>query len=383
MEFFHHIFSVGDLFLRGLGIVFVIMVIIFVHEMGHYLIGRWCGIRVSVFSLGFGPQIFSYTDKHGTQWRLALILLGGYVKFVGDKDGTSMLSSQSFPQVCGSFASAHAWKRAATVFAGPLFNILFSIVVLTFFFFSYGRVTIEPVVGSLVENAPAIQAGLVLGDRFVEMDGQRVESFEDLITYVTFHSEDPIEFKLERMGQVFKTVITPTITERDDGFGNRIRVGMIGVGAPVDPVNPMRLDQAYKKHIHYNLLEAVREASKRTAFIITQTVFFVNRLMEGQGDRCQLSGPSKTVKIAWQISESGFISLLNFTAFLSIGIGLINLFPIPPLDGGHLLFYVIEAIAGRRVPIKIQEIIFYIGFFVVFMFMIFALFNDYFCWFGY
>ncbi|WP_208541018.1 MULTISPECIES: RIP metalloprotease RseP [Bartonella] len=383
MEFFHHIFSVGDLFLRGLGIVFVIMVIIFVHEMGHYLIGRWCGIRVSVFSLGFGPQIFSYTDKHGTQWRLALILLGGYVKFVGDKDGTSMLSSQSFPQVCGSFASAHAWKRAATVFAGPLFNILFSIVVLTFFFFSYGRVTIEPVVGSLVENAPAIQAGLVLGDRFVEMDGQRVESFEDLITYVTFHNEDPIEFKLERMGQVFKTVITPTMTERDDGFGNRVWVGMIGVGAPVDPVDPMRLDQAYKKHIHYNLLGAVREASKRAAFIITQTVFFVSRLMEGQGDRCQLSGPSKTVKIAWQISESGFISLLNFTAFLSIGIGLINLFPIPPLDGGHLLFYVIEAIAGRRVPIKIQEIIFYIGFFVVFIFMIFALFNDYFCWFGY
>ncbi|ENN93518.1 RIP metalloprotease RseP [Bartonella bovis] len=383
MEFFHHIFSIGGMFLRGVGIVFVIMVIIFVHEIGHYLIGRWCGIKVSVFSLGFGPQIFSYTDKYGTQWRLALILLGGYVKFVGDKDVTSMLSSQSFPQVRGSFASARAWKRAATVFAGPLFNILFTIIVLTFFFFSYGRVAIEPIVGSLVKGAPAIQAGLVLGDRFIEMDGRRVESFEELITYVTFHGEDPIEFKLERMGQVFRTVITPIMTERDDGFGNRVRVGMIGVGAPVDPANPTHLDQAYEKHIHYNFLGAVREASKRAAFIITQTVLFVNRLIEGREDRCQLSGPSKTVKIAWQISESGFISLLNFAAFLSIGIGLINLFPIPPLDGGHLLFYVIEAIIGRKVPIKIQEIIFHIGFFVVFMFMIFALFNDYFCWFGY
>ncbi|WP_455482359.1 RIP metalloprotease RseP [Bartonella sp. B35(2025)] len=381
MEFFNHIIAMGDLFLRGLSILFVTIVIIFVHEIGHYLIGRWCGIKASVFSLGFGPQIVNFTDKHGTQWRLALIPLGGYVKFIEDENRADMPSSQLSSVVYGSFSGAHAWKKAATVFAGPLFNALFTVIILTFFFLTHGRVTIEPVVGYLVKDSPAVQAGLALGDRFIKMDGRQINSFEDLINYVTFHGGDPIEFKMDRMGQLFTTVITPTVIERDDGFGNRVRSGMIGVGAPVDPDNPTHLDPAYKKHIHYNLGEAVREASERTIFIVTQTVFFIGRLISGKEDHCRLSGPSKTAKIAWKVSETGFISLLNFTAFLSIGIGLINLFPIPPLDGGHFLFYVIEALMGKPVSAKIREIIFYLGFLIVFLFMVFAFFNDYFCWF--
>ncbi|MGF7157836.1 M50 family metallopeptidase [Bartonella heixiaziensis] len=382
MDFLNHIIAVGDLLLRSLSVLFVIMIIIFVHEAGHYLIGRWCGIKASVFSLGFGPKIFGYTDKHGTQWRLALIPLGGYVKFIGDEEEAGLLSSQSFPIADGSFANAHAWKKAATVFAGPLFNALFTVVILTFFFFFYGRVAIEPVVGSLVKDSPAIQSGLAVGDRFIEMDGRRVESFEDLMNYVTFHGRDPIEFKMERMGRVFTTVITPKVIERDDGFGNRVQSGMIGVGVPVDPDNPTRLDSTYVKHIRYGFGRAVREASERATFIVTQTIFFISRLIGGKEDHCRLSGPSKTVKIAWQISETGFVSLLNFTAFLSIGVGLINLFPIPPLDGGHLLFHVIEVISGRPISVKIREIIFRLGFFIVLLFILFAFFNDYFCWFS-
>ncbi len=372
----------SDWLVRGLSILFVTMIIIFVHETGHYLIGRWCGIKASVFSLGFGPQIAGYTDKHGTLWRLALIPLGGYVRFVGDEDEGGVHQTQSSSAIHGSFSSAHAWKKAATVFAGPLFNALFTVVILTFFFFTYGRVAVEPVVGSLLKDSPAAQGGVVLGDRFVEMDGQEVRSFEDLMAYVTFHGGDPIEFKINRMGQTFTTVITPKVIERDDGFGNRVRSGMIGVGIPVDPDNPTRLDPAYEKRIDYNFYEAIKEASERTMSVVTQTVLFISRLIEGKEDHCRLSGPSKTVKIAWQVSETGFMSLLNFTAFLSIGIGLINLFPIPPLDGGHLLFHVIEALVGRPISIKIREVIFYFGFFVVSLFMIFALFNDYFCWFS-
>ncbi|EJF85587.1 RIP metalloprotease RseP [Candidatus Bartonella washoeensis] len=381
MDFLNHIIAMGDLLLRSLSVLFVIIIIIFVHEAGHYLIGRWCGIKASVFSLGFGPQIVGYTDKHGTQWRLALIPLGGYVKFIGDEEA-GISSPQSFPIVDGSFANAHAWKKAATVFAGPLFNALFTVVILTFFFFIYGRVAIEPVVGSLVKDSPAVQSGLALGDRFIEMDGRRVESFEDLMNYVTSHGGDPIEFKIERMGRVFTTVVIPKVIERDDGFGNRVRSGVIGVGVPVDPDNPTRLDPAYVKHIRYGFGKAVREALERATFIVTQTIFFISRLIGGKEDHCRLSGPSKTVKIAWQMSETGFISLLNFTAFLSIGVGLINLFPIPPLDGGHLLFHVIEIIAGRPISAKIREIIFRLGFFIVLLFIIFALFNDYFCWFS-
>ncbi|WP_183229017.1 M50 family metallopeptidase [Bartonella callosciuri] len=381
MDFLNHIIVVGDLLLRSLSVLFVVMIIIFVHEAGHYLIGRWCGIKAAVFSLGFGPQVVSYIDKHGTQWRLALIPLGGYVKFIGDEEDTVVPSSQSFPIVEGSFANAHTWKKAVTVFAGPLFNVLFTIVILTFFFFIYGRIAIEPIVGSLVKDSPAVQAGLGLGDRFVEMDGRRVESFEDLMNYVTFHGGDPIEFKMERMGRVFTTVITPKVIERDDGFGNRVLSGVIGVGVPVDRDNPMRLDPAYVKHIRYGFVRAVREASERATFIATQTIFFMSRLIRGKEDHCRLSGPSKTIKIAWQISETGFISLLNFTAFLSICVGLINLFPIPPLDGGHLLFHVVEVITRRPISAKIRGIIFRLGFFVVLLFIFFAFSNDYFCWF--
>lgn len=382
MGLLNYMITIGDFLLRSLNILFIIMLIIFVHELGHYLIGRWCGIKALVFSLGFGPQIASYTDKHGTKWRLALIPLGGYVKFVGEEDKDEVLLSPSSPIIDGSFASAHAWKKAATVFAGPFFNALFTIVILTFFFFTFGRVAIEPVVGSLVKESPAIQSGLELGDRFVEMDGRRVESFEDLMNYVAFHGREPIEFKIERMGRVFTTVITPKIIERDDGFGNRTQSAMIGVGVPVDLNNPPRLDPTYIKHIRYDFVTAIGEALNRTEFIATQTVLFMSRLIGGKEDRCRLSGPSKTVKIAWKVSETGFISLLNLAAFLSISVGLINLFPILPLDGGHLLFHVIEVITGRKISTKIQGFFFRLGFSLLLLFMIFVFFNDYFCWFS-
>ncbi|UTO28828.1 RIP metalloprotease RseP [Bartonella harrusi] len=380
MDFLNHIITGSSLLLRGLSIFFVVMIIIFVHEIGHYLIGRWCGIRASVFSLGFGPQIIGYTDKNDTQWRLALIPLGGYVKFVGD--GEDVTSFRSSSVVEGSFANAHAWKKALTVFAGPLFNGLFTVVILTFFFFFYGRVAIEPVVGSLVKDYPAIQSGLEVGDRFIEMDGRQVESFENLMNYVSLHGEDPIEFKIERMGRIFTTVITPKVIERDDGFGNLVRSGMIGVGIPINPDNPAHLDPFYVKHIRYGFIRSVREAIEHATLIVNQTIFFIGRLIKGKGDYCQISGPSKTVKIAWKVSERGFVSLLNFTAFLSISVGLINLFPLPPLDGGHLLFHVIEALTGRQVSSPIRQIVFRLGFFVVLLFMFFALFNDYFCWFS-
>lgn len=382
MEIMSFIADVGTPLLRIFGVICVIMVIIFVHEMGHYLVGRWCGIGASAFSLGFGPEICSWTDKRGTRWRIALIPLGGYVKFIGDEDAAGITSKSDAVALPGSFASAGAWARAATVFAGPFTNALFTVVVLSFFFFSYGRIIIEPVIGSLVDGAPAMTAGLKPGDRFIEMDGQKVESFDDLIGYVSLHGGDPINFTLERSGQPYSVTITPKPTERDDGFGNKVRVGMIGAGAPADPNNPGRLDPSYEKHINYGLFSAIGEATDKSTFIVVQTVRFIGRLIEGREDRCQLSGPSKTATIAWQVSETGFMSLLNLTAFLSIGIGLINLFPLPPLDGGHLVFYVIEGVIGRPVPKRIQEIIFTVGFVIVVAFMLFAISNDYLCWLG-
>ncbi|WP_208436082.1 RIP metalloprotease RseP [Bartonella phoceensis] len=380
MELLDHIITVGGLLLRSLNILFIIMIITFVHEIGHYLIGRWCGIKASVFALGFGPQIVEYTDKHNTQWRLALIPLGGYVKFIGDRE--DMTSFQSSSDAKGSFANAYAWKKAVTVFGGPLFNGLFTVFILTFFFFLYGRVVIEPVVGSLVKDSPAFQAGLERGDRFLEMNGQRVESFNDLMNYVILYGKDPIEFKIERMGQVFTAVITPKVIERDDGSGNRFQTSMIGIGIPVDPDNSARLDPAYVKHINYGFVRAVKEALVRATFIVTRTIFSMSRLIVGKEDRCQISGPSKIMKVAWKVSETGFAFLLNFAAFLSISIGLLNLFPLPPFDGGYLLFHVIEVFTGKPISAKTQKIVFRLGYLFIFFFMIFAFFNDYFCWFS-
>ncbi|ALE03893.1 RIP metalloprotease RseP [Bartonella ancashensis] len=380
MEILNHVFAVSDVLWRISSVIFTIMVVVFVHEMGHYLVGRLCGIRASVFSIGFGPPMLSYTDKYGTRWRLSWIFLGGYVRFVGDEDETDVSSSKASLLVRGSFSCARAWKRAVTVFAGPLFNVLFGIIVLAFFFFYSGSMTVEPVVGSLVKDSPASQAGLLLGDRFIEINGQKVKSFEDLAIYVASHGENSIEFTMERVGRIFKTVIVPKVTEQDDGFGNKIQFFMIGVGAPIDPENSVRLNQAYVKKVYYSAGEAVREALRRTTFIVTQTIFFIGRLMSGGGDFCQLSGPSKVATVAWKISETGFISLLNFSAFLSVNIALINLFPILPLDGGRLLFYTIEAVIGRSVPAKIQEVLFRVGIFTVFTFVVFVFFNDYFCW---
>lgn len=372
--------AVGDWLLRGLAIFFVVMAIIFVHEFGHYFVGRWCGVRASVFSLGFGPQIVGYKDGRGTQWRLALIPFGGYVKFVGD--GKDISSFQSSSHVEDSLASVQIWKRVFTVFAGPLFNVLFAIVILTFFFFIYGRVAIEPVVGSLVKDSPAFQVGLGVGDRFIEMDGRQVESFEDLVNYVTRHGKDPIEFKIERTGRVFTTVIIPKIIKRNDEFGNQFQNSMIGVGVPVDPSDPTHLDPAYIKYVRHNFLKSIKKSINYTTIIITKTIFFVSRLIGGKEDLCGISGPPRIAKVAWKVSETGFVSLLNFTAFLSISIGLVNLFPLPPLDGGQLLFHVLEVFTGKSVSVKIQAIIFCLGIFILLCFIIFAFFNDYFCWFS-
>lgn len=354
-----------------------VLLIVFVHEMGHYLVGRWCGIGASVFSLGFGREVVGFTDKRGTRWKISLIPLGGYVKFIGDEDPASMPAAANTPLPANGFFAATAWRRAATVFAGPFANGLFAIVIFTTFFITLGNYDIAPVAGDVMPNSAAAQAGIKSGDRIVSLDGKNVDRFRDVQNYVILRSEEPIEVQFERDGELKTVSITPERVKVDNGFGRMVNVGRIGVGIPLDPKDQSRIDPRYLKRITYGPFAAVGEAFAQSELIALQTVRFISRLIMGREDRCQLSGPVETGRIAFKVLDYGFIDYINLLAFLSLSIGLINLFPMPPLDGGHLVFYLFEAVTRRRVPEAVQAQIFKIGFILVLAFMGFVVFNDF------
>lgn len=352
--------------------IFVLTVVVFVHEMGHYLVGRWCGIGVKAFSIGFGPEIVGFNDRSGTRWKLCAIPLGGYVKFVGDENAASAptgnVSSLSEDERAVAFETAALWKRAATVFAGPAFNLLLTVVIFAAFFLLYGRMVADPMVAEVRPDSPAAVAGFQPGDRFVSVDGQPVVTFSDVQRYVSTRAGEQIRFVIERDGRDVALVATPELLEQTDPLGNSIRMGVIGV------VNNNEVGNF--RRIEYGPLESVGEAFRETGYIIGQTGKFFGRFFAGREDKCQLGGPVKIANMAGQAASRGFDWLVQLTAMLSIGIGLLNLFPLPPLDGGHLLFYGVEAVTRRPLPDSVKEIFFRIGFFAVMGFMAFVFWND-------
>jgi regulator of sigma E protease len=368
------IFSLhGVLFGTIVPFLFVLTVVVFIHEMGHYLVGRWCGIGVKAFSIGFGPELVGFNDRHGTRWKLCAIPLGGYVKFVGDMNAVSQpdeaeMASLSDAERKVAFHTQPIWKRAATVFAGPLFNFLLTIAVLAVLFSIYGKVVLEPTVAEIVPNSPAAAAGFMPGDRFVSVDGQRVESFADVQRLVSGRSGDAIVFVMLRDGKEVVLTATPAIVEQKDALGNAVKVGVIGV------VNNEALGQP--RFVSFSPAGAVVEAVRETAHIVERTGQFMKRFAVGREDKCQLGGPVKIADMAGRAAALGFQWLVQLVALLSVGIGILNLLPIPPLDGGHLLFYGIEAVFRRPVSERVMEMVYRAGFAVVLLFMGFVFWND-------
>ncbi|MCL7998282.1 RIP metalloprotease RseP [Brucella sp. 21LCYQ03] len=353
--------------------LFVLTVVVFVHEMGHYLVGRWCGIGASAFSIGFGPELIGFTDKHGTRWKLSAIPLGGYVKFIGDEDATSSpvgvdVSKLSPDEQSRAFPGQPVWKRAATVFAGPAFNIILTVVIFSVFFAMYGRQIADPLVAGVQPNSPAAAAGFEPGDRFISVEGQKITTFSDVQRIVSGRSGDELEFTVERGGKMVDLKATPALVERTDPLGNNVKMGAIGVETTQAVGNFRRIE--------YGLLESVGQAIVETGHIISRTGEFFQRFAVGREDKCQLGGPVKIANMAGKAASQGFDWLIQLTAMLSIGIGLLNLFPLPPLDGGHLVFYAVEAIKGSPVSVRAQELFYRVGFLVVMGFMGFVLFND-------
>jgi regulator of sigma E protease len=354
--------------------LFVLMIVVFVHEMGHYLVGRMCGIGVQAFSIGFGPELLGWEDRRGTRWKLCAIPLGGYVKFVGDMSATSAqpheddLAQLSREDRARAFHLAPVWKRAATVFAGPLFNFLLTIAVFAVMFGLYGRFVTDPMVAEVRPDSPAAAAGFQPGDRFLRVDGKPVQTFSDVQRLVTGRAGDSLTFVLLRDGAEIELTATPEIMEQTDPLGNVIKVGVIGV------VNNEEVGQP--RIIEYSPLEALGQGVAETGDVILRTGQFLKRFVAGREDRCQLGGPVKIADMAGRAAAMGFEWLIQLVAMLSVGIGVLNLLPIPPLDGGHLLFYAVEAASGRPVSERIMDMVYRVGLLLVLAFMAFVFWND-------
>ena len=353
--------------------LFVLTVVVFVHEMGHYLVGRWCGIGVKAFSIGFGPELIGFEDRHGTRWKLSAIPLGGYVKFVGDINATSTpdageLEALSPAERRVAFHTQPIWKRAATVFAGPAFNFLLAVAVFAVMFSMYGKFVSEPMVAEVRPGSPAAVPGIRPGDRFVSVDGTLVDSFADVQRLVGGRAGDSMVFVLMRDGEEIEVIATPEVSEQTDALGNVVKLGLIGV------VNNEALGQP--RLIEFGPLGAVAEAVRETAFITVRTGQFLQRFVVGREDKCQLGGPVRIADMAGRAARLGFEWLVQLVALLSVGIGILNLLPIPPLDGGHLLFYGIEAVKGRPVSERAMEAVYRVGLFLVLAFMAFVFWND-------
>lgn len=353
--------------------ILVLSLLVFVHEMGHYLVGRWCGIRVTAFSIGFGPELVGFTDGHGTRWKLSAIPLGGYVKFYGDDDVASMpdasgLQGMSDEEKARTLAGAKLWKRAATVAAGPIANFIFAIAIFAVLFSVYGRVVADPVVSEVQPNSAAQAAGVEPGDRLVALDGSKISTFDDVRRYVSIRPETRIIVTVERNGKNLDLPMVPKRSEITDQFGNKVELGLIGVVTNEQRGN-FRVET-------FSPLGAVMEGVNETGHIITGTFRYIGNIFAGSMSAKQIGGPIRIAETTGQMATLGFSALLQFAAVISVSLGLMNLFPIPVLDGGHLLIYAVEWVRGRPLSVRSQEIVFRFGLAMILSLMVFATWND-------
>jgi regulator of sigma E protease len=373
-DFFNLLFGWDSLLVGTIvPFLFVLTVVVFVHEMGHYLVGRWCGIGVQAFSIGFGPELVGFTDRRGTRWKLSAVPLGGYVKFVGDMNATSTPDAEEMARLTPeqrkvAFHLQPIWKRALTVFAGPAFNFILTIAVFAVMFGAYGRYVSEPMVAEVRAGSPAEAAGFLPGDRFVTVDGYAIETFADVQRIVSGRAGDTIVFVVLRDGKEVTLTAVPEVVEQQDALGNTIKVGVIGV------VNDEALGQP--RLIEYSPVEALVEGVSETGHIIARTGQFLQRFVMGREDRCQLGGPVRIAEMSGKAAALGFEWLVQLVALLSVGIGILNLLPIPPLDGGHLVFYGAEAVLRRPVSERVMEAVYRAGLLMVLVFMGFVFWND-------
>lgn len=353
--------------------LFVLTVIVFVHEMGHFLVARWCGVKVSTFSIGFGPEIVGFDDRHGTRWKLSWIPLGGYVKFAGDENAASVpdretIAAMTEEEKRSSFFMKPLWQRAAVVAAGPMANFLLAIAIFALLFMVNGKPLIEARISAVEPASPAAEAGFQAGDKVVAVGDTPIESFSELQRIVSAAAGEELAFTVERDGERLTLEAVPERRTLEDPFGNEYTSGVLGI-------RRVETSEALPRE-YLGPVEAVGAGVGETWFVITRTLDVFAGIITGTEPASQLGGPIRVAQISGDVATLGFTALVGLAAMLSVSIGLINLFPIPMLDGGHLVFYAIEAVRGRPLSERAQDIGFRIGLACVLALMLFATFND-------
>jgi regulator of sigma E protease len=365
--------GINTLGLSVLGFLFVLTIVVFFHELGHFLVARWAGVRVLVFSIGFGPELVGFNDRHGTRWKVSAVPLGGYVKFLGDENAASVpdhagVAAMSEDERKHSFVDQPVAPRAAIVAAGPIANFVLAIAILAGLAMIFGKPITSARVDKVQPGSAAAAAGFKPGDVVLAIDGKPIESFNEMQQIVSISAGDPLDFEVDRGGAHVMLKATPALKEIKDRFGNVIRQGQLGIE---------RLPVANEKHFQQvGPISALGIGVQQTWFMIERTLMYIGGVASGREAADQLGGPIRIAQISGQVASEGFPSLFGLAAVISVSIGLLNLFPVPLLDGGHLLFYAIEAVRGKPLSERAQEVGFRIGLAIVVMLMVFATYND-------
>jgi regulator of sigma E protease len=353
--------------------LFVLTIVVFFHELGHFLVARWCGIKVLTFSIGFGPEIIGFNDRYDTRWKISAVPLGGYVKFFGDDNAASVpdhaaASVMTEAEKQDSFIHKPVGSRAAVVAAGPIANFILAIAIFAGVFMTVGKQTTSARVDAVQAGSAAQTAGFKPGDLVLTINGDKIDNFADMQRIVSVSAGEPIEVEVERGGVHVTLKAVPELKELKDNFGNVHRLGVLGISRSMQP-GDIKTQKA-------GPLTAVVMGAQETWFVVDRTLSYIGGVFTGREAADQLGGPIRIAQVSGQVATAGFVALIHLTAVLSVSIGLLNLFPIPLLDGGHLLFYGIEAARGRPLSERAQEFGFRIGLAIVVMLMIFATFND-------
>lgn len=378
---------IGGAFLTAFSFVFLISIVVVIHELGHYWAGRICGVHAEAFSMGFGPELFSWRDKHGTVWRIAAFPLGGYVKFLGDAGAASEPDAEKLAQLraamgvdadkCYHFKPIH--QRAFITAAGPIANFILAITIFSLLAMSFGVAYQPPVVGRIIEDSVGERAGFEVGDRVVSINGAQINRFRDITVEVSWRPDEEVVFVVDRAGEQIEIRAAAELTDVEDEFGGTRQIARLGLGS-----------NGQREFDRYSPISAIGYGASQTWTVVSMTARYISRVVTGRAPSSMLNGPLGIFEVAGQTaqtsveagstaSESVFLWLVNMiqlAGYLSIGLGLVNLLPIPILDGGHLMYYAYEAVARRPLSMKAQAIGFRIGLALVLMMMLVATWND-------
>ena len=354
--------------------IILITIVVFIHEYGHYYFAKKYGIGITDFSIGFGKEIFGWNDKSGTRWKICWIPLGGYVKFFGDRNVFSQSEQQELINKYSEadknklFILKPLYQRSLVVAAGPIANFILAIFIFAFIYMFAGKDFTPAVINEVQKDSPAYIAGFKKNDKIISIDNKKIDSILQVSTFIATSTSEIIEFIVLRSNQEIKLNVKPILAESEDSLGNKINKRMIGI--VLAPFNNEI------NHVKLGPTKAVYYAGKEVIFVCVASLKYIGSMFTGSGDASQLGGPIRIAKITGQVANLGIIPFLSIMAYISISLGLINLFPIPMLDGGHLMFYFFEKILGRPLNQKTQESFFRIGLFLLMFLMFFATFND-------